>query len=134
MKGDSSMRKRKMIAPIVITALIAVFLFLYLGLLFFVGVPVWVKIAVGAVLALDYGVSVFVLKNALKKLGAVKKMILVNTDYISGKNLEMLGLVKGSKIQSKNIGRDITQSFKTIVGGELKAYNEMMNDARALAT
>ena len=61
-------------------------------------------------------------------------MILVNTDYITGKELEMLGLVKGSTIQSKNIGRDITQGFKTIVGGELKAYNEMMNEARALAT
>lgn len=61
-------------------------------------------------------------------------MILVNTDYIQGKELEMLGLVKGSTIQSKNIGRDITQAFKTLVGGELKAYNEMMNNARALAT
>ena len=61
-------------------------------------------------------------------------MILVNTDYIAGKNLEMLGMVKGSTIQSKNIGRDITQSFKTIVGGELKSYTEMMNEARALAT
>ncbi len=46
----------------------------------------------------------------------------------------MLGLVRGSTIQSKNIGRDITQSFKTLVGGELKAYNEMMNEARTLAT
>lgn len=61
-------------------------------------------------------------------------MILVNTDYITGKELEMLGLVKGSTIQTKNIGRDITQGFKTLVGGELTAYNEMMNDARALAT
>ena len=61
-------------------------------------------------------------------------MILVNTDYIEGKTLEMLGLVNGSTIQSKNIGRDITQGFKTLVGGELKAYNEMMNEARALAT
>ncbi len=61
-------------------------------------------------------------------------MILVNTDYISGKEFEMLGLVKGSTIQSKNIGKDITQSLKTIIGGELTAYNEMMNDARALAT
>ena len=61
-------------------------------------------------------------------------MILVNTDYISGKELEMLGLVKGSTIQSKNIGRDITQCFKTLVVGELGAYTEMMNDARALAT
>ena len=61
-------------------------------------------------------------------------MILVNTDYISGKNLEMLGLVKGSTIQSKHIGKDITQSFKTLVGGELKSYTEMMNEARELAT
>ena len=61
-------------------------------------------------------------------------MILVNTDYISGKELEMLGLVKGSTIQSKHIGNDIAQSFKTLVGGELKSYNDMMNEARALAT
>lgn len=61
-------------------------------------------------------------------------MILVNTDYINGKEFEMLGLVKGSTIQSKHLGKDIVQSFKTLVGGELKAYNEMMNDARALAT
>lgn len=61
-------------------------------------------------------------------------MILVNTDYISGKEFEMLGLVKGSTIQSKNIGRDISQGFKTIVGGELKAYTQMMNEARELAT
>lgn len=61
-------------------------------------------------------------------------MILVNTDYISGKEVEMLGLVKGSTIQSKNIGKDITQGFKTLVGGELGAYTEMMNEARALAT
>ena len=61
-------------------------------------------------------------------------MILVNTDYISGKELEMLGLVQGSTIQSKDIGKDILQSFKTLVGGELAAYNERMNEARAIAT
>jgi len=61
-------------------------------------------------------------------------MILVNTDFISGKQLETLSMVKGSTIQSKNIGKDITQMFKTLVGGELTAYNEMMNDARAIAT
>lgn len=62
------------------------------------------------------------------------KMVIVNTDYITGKELEMIGLVKGSTIQSKNIGHDIGQGFKTLVGGELKSYTEMMNDARALAT
>ena len=61
-------------------------------------------------------------------------MILVNTDFITGKDIETLTLVKGSTIQSKNIGKDISQGFKTLIGGELKAYNEMMNDARALAT
>lgn len=61
-------------------------------------------------------------------------MILVNTDYISGRDFEMLGIVKGSTIQSKNVVRDISQGLKTLIGGELKAYNEMMNDARALAT
>ena len=61
-------------------------------------------------------------------------MLLVNIDYIPGRELEPLGLVKGSTIQSKNIGRDITQSFKTLVGGELKSYTDMMDQARALAT
>ena len=61
-------------------------------------------------------------------------MILVNTDYITGKELEMLGLVRGSTIQSKHIGKDISQSFKTLVGGELKAYTQMMDEARDLAT
>lgn len=61
-------------------------------------------------------------------------MILVNTDYVSGKELETLGIVKGSTVQSKHLGRDIIQLFKTLVGGELGGYTEMMNDARALAT
>ena len=61
-------------------------------------------------------------------------MLIVTTEYISGKELEMLGLVKGATIQTKHLGKDITQSFKTLVAGELSAYTEMMNDARALAT
>ena len=61
-------------------------------------------------------------------------MLILTTEYISGKELEMLGLVKGATIQTKHLGKDITQSFKTLVGGELSAYTEMMNDARALAT
>ena len=61
-------------------------------------------------------------------------MILVNTDYVSGKELETLSLVKGSTIQSKHVGKDIIQGFKTLVGGELTAYNDMMNEARAIAT
>lgn len=61
-------------------------------------------------------------------------MILTTTDTISGKNLEMLGLVKGSTIQTVNAFRDIGAGLKTLVGGELTKYNDMMNNARALAT
>lgn len=61
-------------------------------------------------------------------------MILVTTETINGKNIEMLGIAKGSTVQSKHVGKDITQSFKSLVGGELSSYNEMMNEARALAT
>ena len=61
-------------------------------------------------------------------------MILVTTDYISGKELEMIGIVKGSTIQSKHIGKDLTSGLKSIVGGELGSYTEMMNEARDLAT
>ncbi len=61
-------------------------------------------------------------------------MILVNTEYISGKELETLSIVKGSTIQTKHMGKDLMAGLKTMVGGELVGYNQMMNDARALAT
>ncbi|NMA55758.1 MAG: YbjQ family protein [Firmicutes bacterium] len=61
-------------------------------------------------------------------------MILVNTDYISGKELETLGIVKGSTIQTRHLGKDISQGLKHLIGGELKAYTEMMDSARDLAT
>ena len=61
-------------------------------------------------------------------------MIVVNTDYITGKKFEMIGLVRGTTIQSVHLGKDIMNSFKTLVGGELTSYTEMMNEARAIAT
>lgn len=61
-------------------------------------------------------------------------MVLVNTDYIPGKKFEMIGLVRGSMIQSVHFGKDLVNSFKTLVGGELTSYTEMMNEARAVAT
>ena len=64
----------------------------------------------------------------------MKQMILTTTETISGHELEMLGMVKGSTIQTVNAVRDIGAGLKTLVGGELTRYNEMMNDARALAT
>ena len=61
-------------------------------------------------------------------------MILVTTEGISGREIEMLGLVKGSTIQTVNAFKDIGAGLKTLVGGELTKYNEMMTKARALAT
>ena len=61
-------------------------------------------------------------------------MILVSTNYIEGKKLEMLSIVKGSTVQTKHVGKDILAGFKSIVGGEIKVYTELMDNARALAT
>jgi len=62
-------------------------------------------------------------------------MELSNLDYLPGQRItKHLGVVTGNTIRSKHIGRDIMAGLKTIVGGELKGYTEMMNDARLEAT
>ena len=61
-------------------------------------------------------------------------MILVTTEHISNKDYYTLGLVKGNMVQTKNFGKDLGAGFKTLVGGELYAYTEMMNEAREVAT
>jgi len=61
-------------------------------------------------------------------------MILVNTSDIHGKKIvEVLGLVKGSTIQSRHIGDDLLAGVKTIFGGEIKEYTEMLDEAREIA-
>lgn len=60
-------------------------------------------------------------------------MLVVNTNDIAGKKIFAIGLVQGSTIQCVHIGKDIGSAFKTLVGGELKSYNEMMNKARETA-
>lgn len=61
-------------------------------------------------------------------------MILVNTENVPGKNIiQCLGLVKGSTIQSKHVGKDIVAGLRTLVGGEIKEYTEMMDEARKKA-
>lgn len=61
-------------------------------------------------------------------------MLLTTTENIPGRTYEIIGIAKGNMIQSKNIGRDIGQGLKSVVGGELKTYVEMMNESRAIAT
>lgn len=61
-------------------------------------------------------------------------MFIVTTDNIEGKELEHLGIVQGSIVNTKNVGKDIMASFKNIVGGEIVSYTKMMNEAREKAT
>lgn len=61
-------------------------------------------------------------------------MIIVTTDTVPGKEVrEYIGFVKGSTVQSKHIGKDLLAGLKTIVGGEIKEYTDMLNEARKKA-
>ncbi len=61
-------------------------------------------------------------------------MHLYTIESIPGRQYELLGLVQGSTVQSKNIGKDFMAGLRTIVGGEMKGYTEMLEDARAQST
>lgn len=61
-------------------------------------------------------------------------MLILTTETIPGKGIkEIKGLVKGSTVRCKNIGKDITSSFKNLVGGEMTSYTEMLTEARQIA-
>ena len=62
-------------------------------------------------------------------------MKLLNIDYIpGGQEFEALGIVKGTVVQSKNLGKDFMAGMKTLVGGEIVGYTEMLVEARQIAT
>ena len=61
-------------------------------------------------------------------------MLLVNIDHIPGKELEVLGMVKGTIVQTKHFGKDFMAGMKTLVGGEIVGYTEMLTEARQIAT
>ena len=61
-------------------------------------------------------------------------MKLLNIDYIPGKEIEPLEVVKGTIVLTKNLGKDFMAGMKTLVGGELTGYTEMLNEARLIAT
>ena len=61
-------------------------------------------------------------------------MKLISIENYPGKEYEVLGLVKGTIVQTKNVGRDFMAGMKTLVGGEIVGYTEMLNEARQLAT
>lgn len=61
-------------------------------------------------------------------------MQLLSINYVPGKEIEALGMVKGSVVQTKHMGKDFMAGMKTLVGGEIRSYTEMLNEARAIAT
>ena len=61
-------------------------------------------------------------------------MLLLNIDYIPGKKIEAIGIAKGSVVQSKHFGKDFMAGMKTLVGGEIVGYTEMLVEARQIAT
>ena len=61
-------------------------------------------------------------------------MLLLNIEYIPGKKIEALGIAKGSVVQSKNFGKDFMAGMKTLVGGEIESYTQMLTEARQIAT
>ncbi|KAI4439286.1 YbjQ family protein [Schaedlerella arabinosiphila] len=60
-------------------------------------------------------------------------MKLLSIEYIPGVEIEALDMVKGTVVQSKNFGKDFMAGMKTLVGGEIVGYTEMLNEARQIA-
>ena len=60
-------------------------------------------------------------------------MKLLSINYIPGKEIEALGMVKGTIVQTKHVGKDFMASMKTLVGGEITSYTQMLNEARQIA-
>ena len=61
-------------------------------------------------------------------------MIVTNIETVPGKNiLEHFGLVSGSTIRAKHVGRDIMAGLKNLVGGELKGYTQLLQESRGQA-
>ena len=60
-------------------------------------------------------------------------MKLLSIEYIPGAEIEALGMVKGTIVQTKNVGKDFMAGMKTLVGGEIVGYTQMLEEARQIA-
>lgn len=62
-------------------------------------------------------------------------VLITTTEYVAGREIdETLGAVRGNTVRARNLGRDITQGLRNVVGGELKSYSGLMSDSRGEAT
>ena len=77
------------------------------------------------------GIKVILLQN----LKGEENMLISNIDVIAGKNIvQHIGLVQGSTVRAKHVGKDILAGLRNIVGGELSAYTELLQESRQSAT
>ncbi len=60
-------------------------------------------------------------------------MLVTTADFVPGKQVQYLGMVRGNIVTSKNIGRDLMAGVKGITGGEINTYTEMTDEAREVA-
>ena len=92
-------------------------------LIFLIAIPV---VIIGGILA--------ALAGRMKEIEGGEEMKLLSIEYIPGVEFEALGIVKGTVVQTKNVGKDFMAGMKTLVGGEITGYTEMLNEARQIAT
>lgn len=106
------------------------------------GLPTWLLILFGGLAVLCAAMMLPALCAIRSRFSEIEQqesfkeeeiMLLVNIDYIPGKEFEVLGMAKGTVVQSKNFGKDFMAGMKTLVGGEIVSYTEMLNEARQIA-
>ena len=75
-----------------------------------------------------------VLLERIEEIGKGEEVLIVTINEVPGKKLEALGVVRGSTVQSRNLGHDLMAGFRTLVGGEVTDYADMLTEARQIAT
>ena len=149
MKRGSTREKRGAVVGVLLFDLLMGACVAAFGALCFIPeLPRWLFILFavsGALCAAPMAPALWALKKRFQEIDALKDtssvilykeeniMLLVNIDYIPGKEFEVLGMAKGTVVQSKNFGKDFMAGMKTLVGGEITGYTEMLNEARQIA-
>ena len=149
MKRGSTREKRGAVVGVLLFDLLMGACVAAFGALCFIPeLPQWLFILFavsGALCAAPMAPALWALKKRFQEIDALEDnqtvtlrkeeniMVLVNIDYIPGKEFEVLGMAKGTVVQSKNFGKDFMAGMKTLVGGEITGYTEMLNEARQIA-
>ena len=97
-------------------------------------IPLGMLLLIAGIPAVIIVGTLVALAGRMKEIEGGERMKLLSIEYIPGVEFEPLGIVKGTVVQTKNVGRDFMAGMKTLVGGEIVGYTEMLNEARQIAT